>query len=157
MLLLILKPEGNPCRSSSSAQQPPLAAGSAVGERPPCDPKTPADTRCILTLPHLENSRGHCSGCRRCLYWGIYQHCLCFSLTQVHSHLPRPFLISQRFICLSLHVSSSSTQGSPQAPGGTQCMSKIILPTQLISPAGRKGSRQAGMLVIAQPGLETQG
>lgn len=36
-------------------------------------------------------------------------------------------------------------------------MSKIILPKQLISPAGRKGSRQEGTLLIAQPGLETQG
>lgn len=81
MLLPILKPEGNRYRLPSSAQQPPPAAGLAVGERPHCDPKTLADiadTRCILTLPHLENSRAHSSGCRRRLYWGIYQHCLCF-------------------------------------------------------------------------------
>lgn len=103
MLLPILKPEGNPYRSSSSAQQPPPAAGSAVGERPHCDPKTPADTRCILTFPHLENSQGHCSCCRRCLYWAIYQHCLCFSLR----YTPDPLTLfsshndSFAFCCMS--------------------------------------------------------
>lgn len=136
----ILKPAGDPHCPPAAARRHPAAILPSLNS---------GRSQCVPTLPCLETGRGCCCGCGWWVWWGTDQHHFWFSFTCVPSCPPRPFLVSQLFICLWPCFSSS-----PQdRPNGTRCVTAN--PAQTAYLPSRQDRQRAGS--DAPPGMARPG